>query len=206
MAAGISCTGFLMETAIVSGMADAQCNEPVRVRVVPRPRVLPGTIARFVRRKSKQPFSLPVWKKRQGRGRGRVPCVPSRRDVRLVPRCSAHVPVPVAIVMPGVFMPVAIACAPYSFPPCRSRGRACLPRKGARGGARATRSSPPEQADSHARAGQVLQEERRCDCGTSALVKLILVGRHSYSRATHGGCHNLPFLLVLLMASTCRSP
>ena len=84
--------------------------------------------------------------------------------------------------------------------PCRSRGRACLARKGARGWAFAARSSPPEQADSHARAGPVLQEERRCDCGTSALVKLILVGRHSYSRGAVDGM-NMPVAIDIPLCS-----
>ena len=150
---------------------------------------------------------------------------------------GTHLLMPVAIVIPGVFMPVGISCAPYAFAcrhvdagrhsyawcvhagrhsfcfwgcrspcgldtaqPCRSRRRACLARKGARAWAFAARSSPAEQADAHARAGPVLQEERRCDCGTSALVKLILVGRHSYSRGAVDGM-NMPVAIDIPLCS-----
>ena len=109
---------------------------------------------------------------------------------------GADVLMPVAIVMSGVFdtgrhsisfFGCRSPCRLDTAQPCRSRGRACLARKGARGRARAPRSSPPEQADSHARAGQVLQEERRCNCGTS--------GRHRYSFWLYAGLHNISSLL-----------
>ena len=86
MADGISYTGFLMVTAMISGMADVQRNTRVPVRVVLRARLLPGSIARFVRPRRREPFSLPVRKSRQRRRRGRLSRFCNRRDVRPVPR------------------------------------------------------------------------------------------------------------------------
>ena len=60
------------QTAMISGMADVQRNARVPVRVVLRARLLPGSIARFVRPRRQEPFSLPVRKSRQRRRRGRL--------------------------------------------------------------------------------------------------------------------------------------